>query len=76
MLLPVRVRPLVAQRGEGAGDAAAGGMRHDHLVDETAFGGDKGIGGIPSSRRCPLENAALALVVQPAVNDSPPRQDA
>src|SRR3546814_2015472 len=39
VLLPVRCHLLVPERGKRAGDAAARGMRHDHLVDEAAFGG-------------------------------------
>ena len=33
---------LVAQHGEGSGDPAARCMRHDHVVDVAALGGDEG----------------------------------
>src|SRR5690606_38638688 len=35
---------LVAEGREGADDAAAGAVRHDHVVDETAFGGHERVG--------------------------------
>ncbi|MNE29259.1 hypothetical protein D3C80_1227340 [compost metagenome] len=44
VFFPMRRYLLVAQRGKGAGDTATGRMRHDHLVDETALGGNEGIG--------------------------------
>ena len=44
MLLPGVLQLLVAEHVEGARDALAGRMRHDHLVEEAALSGDEGIG--------------------------------
>ena len=42
VLLPGILQVLVAQHPERARHAAAGRMRHDHLVDIAALGGDEG----------------------------------
>jgi len=44
MLLPRVLQLLAPERGKGAGDAAAGGVGHDDLVDEAFLGGDEGVG--------------------------------
>src|SRR5690606_15440885 len=44
VLAPRTFHALGAQRGKGARDAAARGMGHNHLVDETALGRHEGIG--------------------------------
>ena len=41
-MLPSRhLHGLAAQHGERAGDARARGVRHDHVVDVAALGGDE-----------------------------------
>ena len=42
VFLPGVLELLVAQHGEGARKALAGRVRHDHLIDIAAFGGDEG----------------------------------
>ena len=44
MLFPRVFQLLAPERSKGAADPFAGGLGHDHLVDEALFGGDKRVG--------------------------------
>ena len=44
VLLPRVLDLLVGQPAQRLGDAAAGAVRHDHVVDEAALGGDERVG--------------------------------